>query len=354
MSKTIKIGVIGCGVIGKTHVAAGVKCPHGELVAVADLVPAKLEEAKKMAPGVRTYASGAELLEDRDVEAVVLAMPTYQRSPLALQAFAKGKHVLIEKPVAMNVKDLEGIIAAQKGRVGRVAACCSSRFRFLPSNAAIGQFLAAKQLGNLRIIRARGIVGAGARPTWALPDWRLKRAQNGGGYLVNWGCYDLDFVLGVTGWSLVPQSVYAQTWGLAPHLSTRATPGSEAETHFIALIRCAGGVTISFERGEFTSSAPEHVHQFIGEVGTIRTVMVGGRKTVYHDHTDGEYGVMTRAFWDGEDPNEPTSSGPLHDFVSAIAQGHAPKTSLEQAMVIQKITDAIYASAATGKSVEMG
>jgi predicted dehydrogenase len=63
--------------------------------------------------------------------------------------------------------------------------------------------------------------------------------------------------------------------------------------------------------------------------------------------------MMTRTFWDGNDSHEPTSSGPLHDFASAIAQGHAPKTSLEQAMVVQKITDAIYQSATTGKSVEM-
>jgi predicted dehydrogenase len=264
---------------------------------------------------------------------------------MGLKAFAAGKHVLTEKPVAANADEVRRLIAAARA-AKRVGACCSSRYRFLTSSGVTADFLASGALGALRVVRARGVNPAGAAPTQAPPDWRLKRDQNGGGILMNWGCYDLDFVLGLTGWRLRPRLVLAQCWTLAPHLAARAAPGSDAETHGLAVIQCDDGILLSFERAEFASSAADNTHQFIGETGTLRTVMAAPRKSVFHDHTDGQFGLLTRTLWEGDDPTEVIHAGPLRDFASAILHGRAPKTTLEQALMVQQITDAVYASSA--------
>lgn len=348
MSRRVKVGIIGCGVIGKTHNEAASICESAELVAVADLIPERAAEMAKKYNVARVYGEGKDLIGDKDVEAVVLALPACGRGELGLRAFAAGKHVLTEKPVAMNCDELRRLIAA---RGSLVSACCSSRYRHLASSISLASFLAKGSIGRLRMLRSRGIVGAGMSPDQTPPDWRLKRTLNGGGILMNWGCYDLDFLLGTVRWQLRPRTVFAQCWPLAPHLASRATPGSDAETHGLALIRCDDGVAISLDRGEMASTASESLHHFIGEIGSVRTVMTMDRKTTYHDQADGKFGLMTRTLYDGIDPVTPLFAGPLHDFVSAILNGHPPKTTLEQALQVQQITDAIYASAASGQAV---
>jgi predicted dehydrogenase len=348
MSEKVKLGLIGCGVIGHAHALAADTCPDGELVAVADLIPERVQDVARKHHVPRTYASGEELLRDAEVEGVILAFPTNGRLDLALKAFAAGKHVLTEKPVAMNAGEVRRLIAA-RGRL--VGACCSSRHRFVPSNAMVARFLASGALGALRMVRARTIMPAGPRPESAPPEWRLKRVLNGGGILMNWCCYDLDFLLGSCGWQLRPRLALANCWTIAPHLAARAAAGSDAETHVAALIQCDDGVALSIERAEFCSAAFEQAHQFIGETGALRTMMAAARKTIWHDHADARFGALTRALWEGDDPPEASAVGPLHDFAAAIAHGIAPKTTLENALVVQSVSDAIYASAAAGRAV---
>lgn len=350
MSRRVKIGVIGCGVIGKTHCEAAATCDCGELVAVADLLGDRASEMARKYNVSRVYTQGSELLRDPDVEAVVLATPACDRGELALAAMAAGKHVLTEKPVAMNAGELRKLMAAQGSLVG---GCCSSRYRHLASSVALAAFLAQGHIGRLRMLRSRGVLGAGPAPSahQPPPPWRLRRDLNGGGILANWGCYDLDFLLGSLAWQLRPRVVLAQCWTLAGRLAARAAPGSDAETHALALIRCDDGVAIALDRGEATATATEHAHHFIGEIGSVRTVMTMDRKTAFHDHTDSAFGLMSRVIFDGTDPVTPLFSGPLHDFASAIVNGHPPKTTLAQALVVQQLTDAIYASAASGQAV---
>jgi len=330
---------------------AAVASPRIDLVAVADLIKERADRAAEEFHVPRTCYSGAELLEDADVEAVVLAFPTGTRTDLALKAFAKGKHVLLEKPVAMNAGEVRRMIAA---RGERTAACCSSRFRFQESARAAADFVAGGALGELRVVRHRGIVACGAKPQTPRPDWRLTRALNGGGFLVNWGCYDLDYLLGITGWRLRPKTVFAQTWTIAPHLECHIAPGSDAETHYAALVRCEGGTVLSIERSEFTAAHAEDAWQIVGTKGSLTLNMTGGGPvSIVHDDTTSEQGVSTRTLWEGREQRGVTSAGPVTDFAAAIREGRQPLTNLERSLIIQQITDAVYASAEQGTAVEI-
>jgi len=347
----LRLGIIGCGVIGRVHMKAAIASPGIDLVAIADLrEDAAREAAEEFA--VRTvYAEGVELLDDPNVEAVVLAMPACVRTPLALRAFERGKHVLTEKPVAMNAGEVEQMIAA---RGDLVAACCSSRYRFPASATATAAFIASGEMGELRVVRCKAVMQARPRPEKLPPSWRLQKAQNGGGILVNWGCYDLDYLLGITGWSLKPRLVLAQTWRIPPQLESYVVPNSDAETHFAAIIRCEGGTAILFERGEYMPARAESAWQIAGTRGTLQLKMAhDAQKQIVYDYTTPEDGVVSKTIWEGEEDHGALRAGLMEDFAAAIRGEGEAKTPLERALVIQKITDAIYASAEQGKAVEI-
>ncbi|MSS70877.1 MAG: Gfo/Idh/MocA family oxidoreductase [Candidatus Latescibacteria bacterium] len=349
--KPVRLGVIGCGVIGRRHVEAASRSPLIDVVAVADL---REEVAREVAGqfGVgRVYGDGDTLLEDPDVEAVVLALPACWRTDLASRAFALGKHVLIEKPVAMNAEEVRRLIAA---RGALTAGCCSCRFRLFESARAVTAFLATGALGPLRVVRCRAISSAGEPPKTPPPAWRLKRSLNGGGIMSNWGCYDLDYVLGITGWALRPRTVLAQTWTVPPAFASYVAPGSDAETHVAAFILCEGGTALTFERGEMAPAQTANAWEIIGTHGALRLNMLPGQaRQILHDEGVPGKGVVSRTVWEGEEAWTGVHTGPSQDFAEAIRANRPPGTSLEQALVVQQITDAIYASAERGGAVEI-
>lgn len=349
--EAVNFGIIGCGVIGRMHARMAVDSPQVNVVAVADVRRAAAQAVAADFKIERVYTKAAELLADPQVEAVVLALPAHARTGLALQAFAQGKHVLTEKPVAMNAAEVRQLLAAQGDLV---AGCCSSRFHFLDATRAVTDFIASGALGALRVVRCRAIKPAGPPPQSPPPPWRLNKALNAGGIMANWGCYDLDYLLGITGWTLKPQRVLAQTWTVPAPFAGHVAPDSDAETHLTALIRCAGGITITYERGEYVAAEEENSWQVIGENGSLRLQMIPGPdKTIIFNAADDEKGAVSQVIWAGQDDYQATHAGPMRDFAEAIRLGRPPQTDLERALLIQQITDAIYASAERGEAVQI-
>jgi len=347
----VRLGVIGCGVIGPMHLAAASKSPLIEIVAVADLIEENVKKAAAQYNAKKTYADGLDLINDPDVEAIVLAFPTHGRLKLALKAFEKGKHVLTEKPVAMNAGEVRQLI---KARGDLISGCCSSRYRFIEGAQIVTDFISSGALGPLRTVRCRCIGAAGEAPVTPRPEWRLKKALNGGGILVNWGCYDMDYLLGITGWSLKPLKAFAQTWTIPPQFESHIAPGSDAETYYTAMVLCEGGTIFQIERGEYMPAQTEDAWQIVGTKGTLRLTMITTNpKKVIHDDTSTEKGVITKVLWEGNEDAAMVHAGPVTDFAQAIRENRQPKTSLENAFVVQAITDAIYASAKKGTAMDV-
>ena len=186
------------------------------------------------------------------------------------------------------------------------------------------------------------------------PAWRLSKALNGGGIMSNWGCYDLDYLFGITGWSLEPQTVLGQTWTVPAPLATQVTPNSDAETHLTALIRCSNGCAITYERGEYVAAPAEAAWEIIGEEGSLTLQMTPAQgKVLTYYQPDPAAGVASQIIWQGSDSYDDLHAGPMSDFATAIRTARAPQTSLERALIIQQITDAIYASAAQGRAIDI-
>lgn len=345
----VGLGIVGCGVIGKRHIANGIANPDARLAAICDADGATLASAAESAGEATTYTDAGALLADPAVDAVVVALPAGVRQPVALAALGAGKHLLTEKPVGMDAGEVADLIAAQDGLI---AGCASSRQRFLQSAAVATRVIADGVLGDIRLVRGRGVAPAPAKPAGALPSpWRLRRSANGGGIMANWGCYDLDFLLGITGWTLRPERVFAQTWSIAPELRAYVVPDSDAETHVVALIRCAGGIALALERGEYLPAERDGAWEVIGTRGSLRLSMVPvPGNAVRLDRLD-DSGVLTETVYEGAEGWDVGHAGVLDDFVAAVGAGSEPATTLRHALVVQQLTDAIYASAQSGAAV---
>ncbi len=347
----VKLGVIGCGVIGPSHLKAAAASELLETVAVADLIEERVKKAAEEFSVPKTYREGADLVEDPDVEAVVLAFPARGRTELGLKALGHGKHLLTEKPVAMNADEVRQMIAA-KGELK--AACCSSRFRFMEGAQVATDFIASGALGDLRVVRHRHLIPCGEQPDTPRPEWRLKKELNAGGILCNWGCYDLDYLLGITGWQLKPKTVFAQTWTIPPHFESHIAPGSNAETYYTALVCCEGGTIVQMERGEYMPAQGDEAWQIVGTRGSLKLRMIAGNpKQIIHDDTSTEHGTVSKVLWEGDEQSRRTGLGPATDLAAAIREDREPSTSLERALIVQQITDAVYASAERGVSVDI-
>lgn len=347
----VRLGLIGCGVIGGHHIRHANESPLVEMVAVADLIEERANAFSDQYGVATRYREGLDLIADPAVEAVILALPANGRFDLALAAFARGLHVIDEKPVAMDAVQAAKLVAA-RGEL--VAVCGMSRPRMCETAQRITDFIASGALGEIRVINCRELRMPSGPPTSAPPTWRLRKCENGGGILMNWGCYDLDYVLGITGWKLKPRRVLGKVWTVPDTYESYVAPESEAETHLTALIMCEGGTVINYERGEYMAARPEALWQITGSKASLHLHLTDTRGfTVTVDRADAQRGTVSETLFD---PIEEPLDGmrrQLDDFAVAIREGRRPYTGLEEALVVQQITDAIYASSASGEAVEL-
>lgn len=124
----LKYGVIGTGVQGVSHVQCAATAPNCELVAVCDRDVAKAEAAGARYGAAHVCADYRELLARDDLEAVSVALPDHLHREVTEAAFAAGKHVLLEKPMATNVADAAAILAAQRASGRKLMVNWSNRW----------------------------------------------------------------------------------------------------------------------------------------------------------------------------------------------------------------------------------
>src|SRR5919202_3152390 len=108
---TLKVAVIGAGMMGRNHARVYADLPGVELVAVADASPATAEAMTRRYGG-QAYTDHVQLLDEQHPDAVTIAVPTVGHLEVALEVIRRGVHLLIEKPIAYTVEQGEQIIAA--------------------------------------------------------------------------------------------------------------------------------------------------------------------------------------------------------------------------------------------------
>lgn len=190
--KAIKWGIIGCGSIAKAEIAPAMqRAPHCQLVAVVDQRQERSAAFVEKYGAQRAYDRLDDFLDDPEVEAVYIGTPAVAHCAHVRQAAAKGKHILCEKPMAMNSAECQQMIAAcqQAG----VKLMIGFMMRFNVFNQQARQLIQAGALGQIVYTRVQAsyYYFDGLAPA---NDWRLDPAIAGGGPLIDMGSHGLDLM----------------------------------------------------------------------------------------------------------------------------------------------------------------
>lgn len=262
----MRVGIIGCGFIARKHVACLRRLDGIPLVAVADTLPERVRDA------VERYgrAGGREpephldyrrLLDDPQVDAVLVSVPNGLHARIAEDALTCGKHVVVEKPLALSTGEAARIceLAAAAGR--QAVVCHQKRFyphlgrvRELVRGGAIGRVVSAEVVVMLN--RGDEYYGAAAwRGTWT----------KDGGMLLNQGIHDIDLLVWIMG---EPAEVMGR-------LSRQSRPTETEDTAAAALAYADGAVATVLAS---VCAAPGSVHERLSIFGTDGAVVLAGKR----------------------------------------------------------------------------
>jgi predicted dehydrogenase len=184
------VAIVGCGLIGRKRATA---LEGARLVACADTVPERASALAREAGGAVALDRWQEAIDRPDVDLVVVATTNDSLTPIATAAIEAGKHVLIEKPAARTVAELDRLIAAAEGRNLRVRVGFNHRYH--PALREARQLVDRGALGPLMFVRGR--YGHGGRVGYDR-EWRADPAKAGGGELIDQGVHLID----LAGWFL--------------------------------------------------------------------------------------------------------------------------------------------------------
>lgn len=186
-------GVIGTGNMASLFVKDSQVKPHGHFTAVFS---SNLQRAHQFAEAhqiEKAYDSLAAMLADPDIDAVYIASRHPQHAPQAIQALNAGKHVLVEKPMALNAADAERVFDAAK-KNNRF--CCEALWtKFSAAYQSLTQQIAEGRIGDLRHIHAH----FGFAVDMSQPEQRLLNPDHAGGALLDIGLYPIFFPLSLFG-----------------------------------------------------------------------------------------------------------------------------------------------------------
>lgn len=286
----MRLYLIGAGVISRTHAAASTLLGEPVEVIVADPSATALEAFLAEHPGARTFGDAETMLAEpaHEDDIVIVATPPRLHLGPTLAAFASGRHVLVEKPLALDVDEAQRMRDAARD-AGRVLGVCSTRFRGLPHTEAVKAAMAGDLVGRPYLLRFQTVWPRSRAGIEYQPQsrWFLDSAQAGGGVLMDWGPYDISTLLDL----LRPQRIEIRdAWLGSPRTSTDPTDiVHDVESHAGAALRVTmpGGWTLPvvFERANHTSGEQVAVGELLGERGAVHWVPFDSAQPVLH-HTD--------------------------------------------------------------------
>jgi predicted dehydrogenase len=181
----LNFALVGCGLVGRKRAAA--LAGEAALLHACDVDPKSAAAVAELAAGCRPTTDYAAVIADRRVDAVIVATVNDALAPLALAAIQAGKHVLLEKPGALNAGQLRRLRAAAESAHVRVRLGYNHRFH--PALRKARELVEAGALGPLMMLRAR--YGHGGRRGYDR-EWRADPKRAGGGELIDQGVHLID------------------------------------------------------------------------------------------------------------------------------------------------------------------
>lgn len=354
MATLVGIALIGTGHIGqKAHLPAFQKMQEEgkvRLVAICDVDEDALQTAAAKFQVVQTFTDYRKMLELGEIDAVDVCTPNYLHKQPVIDSFAAGKHVICEKPLAINAIEGAEMVAAGHAAGKQFQVALNMRFGAGPQ--AVKRFIDDGKLGEIYYARAHALRRRG------IPGWGLftQKDKQGGGPLIDIGVHILDLTLWLMGYP-EPVSTTGQTYAKFGHregvlgLMGQWDPKTFTVEDFAAgFIRFANGATLSLESSFAANIAENQFHTSIfgTEGGAYLEPNQEANTRIFREES-GALTDTTPVFLSKIGTHE----AELRAFVQAIADDTPVPVPGEQGLMVTRILDALYQSAETGREVLM-
>ena len=334
----VKIGVIGTG-IGHYHIRGFNKCADAEVVALVDIDEARGREIAKELGVPRTFTNYKEMLAMDGLDAVSICTPNSLHAPIAIDAFAAGKHVLCEKPLSINA--IEGAKMVEAGKKAGKVFMMAFNNRFRGDTQLLKKYIEQGELGEIYYAKTGWIRRKCL--SW-LSGWFPTKSLAGGGPLIDLGVHVLDLTLWLMG-NPKPVTVMGSTYAkFGPKLFEGTNTVYDVEDLAAGFIKLDNGATILLE-----ASWESHVEK--EEIYTKLMGTKGGAEfdplRIYKDLHGAPVDIQ---------PEYRKVSGyemETKHFVECVKGDCKCISTGEHGLHIMQVLDAIYKSAETSKSVDI-
>jgi predicted dehydrogenase len=326
-TEQLQFAVVGCGLIGRKRATALAHLAGTSLRAACDLDPGRAAEVAKLGAGARAETDAARILADPAIDAVIVSTLNASLAPITYAAVQAGKHVLVEKPGALNAAQLRTIRDAAVKAGVRVRLGYNHRYH--PALQKARALVDEGLLGPLMFLRAR--YGHGGRKGYDR-EWRADPVQSGGGELIDQGVHLID----MAGWFL---GDFPTVDG---HAATFFWDMKVDDNAFVSL-RTAAGQTAWLH-----ASCTEWKNLFSLE-------LYGRNAKIAVDGLGGSYGTERLTFYkmlpEMGPPETTTFEYPrgdnswadeTRDFIADIRQNREPAPGLNEGISTLEIVEAIY------------
>lgn len=314
-------GLIGAGDIARKRIAPALRdLPNCNLAAISRNRAGLAESFAKEFGAGRWYADWRELIADKDIDAVYIATPVFLHAEQTIAAAEAGKHVLCEKPMALNVAECDGMIAACEAAGVKLGIAYYRHF--YPSIIRVKEIIASGEIGKVVLAQMNAFEYFDPAPDHPR-RWLLDKAKSGGGPMMDFGCHRLEALTNLFG-------KVAQVSGLT---ANTVFTNREVEDTAAALLRFESGpvasVTVTHAARE-----PQDTFDIFGTEGSIHIPILNGAEV--------------RIVVDGVDrieshPTHPNVHQPLiEDFTKAVLGNFESKVTSEIGKLISVLENDIY------------
>jgi predicted dehydrogenase len=345
-SRPVRLGIIGTGEIVRMILPTLQRCGGLKITAIAGTHHASTAKLAEASDGAVACSGYRELLRMPAIDAVYIATPPHLHAEMIKASLRAAKHVVCEKPLVILPGELDEIIAVHRQNPSLKVASCSSRFQVCPPVRKASDLIAGGYLGKIQHVRLNNWIEF-PPPLASLPQWKQNRVTSGGGLVMDWGVYDLDWLRFVLGETFDPVSVDGR-------ITFIGREERELETGYTATLHCKNGTTIDWQRG------PEHGPQFQraeirgADAGLDLPFMPGGQPdalTAYH--VTPKDGLQKDSHPERMNDWDTILAYPVIDFVDALAGTREVASPLAAQRKIYDTLAALYTSTSTGRSVEI-
>jgi myo-inositol 2-dehydrogenase / D-chiro-inositol 1-dehydrogenase len=344
MNEKVRVGIIGSQFISSIHADSLKRCPAAELMAVASPTPGHAAGFAQKHGLPHSYTDYRRLLERDEIDLLVIGVPNDLHSQVVLDAAAAGKHIVLEKPMCLNLAEADKMLAAC--RQAKVKLMYAEELCFAPKYVRLKQLLDGGALGRPVLIKqSEKHDGPHAGHFWDVN-------RSGGGVTMDMGCHAIEFFRWMLGRPAII-SVYAQ---MSTQVHQDKTKG---EDNAILILEFANGAVAIAEESWTKLGGMDDRAEVHGSQGVAYADLLRGNSIETYSAAGYDYAVEKAGStkgWSHTIYEESWNYGFIQEmahFVDCVKNDLPPLVTGEDARVVMEVLFAAYESAGTGRKVAL-